>query len=163
MTGDRGLLPIYLNDHLAGAHVAEALSRRSASANRGTEHGDALEVLADELADDRQALEAIAARLEVGRDRLKIAAALAGERLGRLKPNGRLRGQSPLSPLTELDGLALAVGAMSACCATLRGLADDEPRLSAEEIDRLHGRSERRRELLEDRRAAVARAAFLEA
>ena len=37
--------------------------------------------------------------------RLKPAGAWVAERLGRLKPNGQLRGYSPLSRVVELEGL----------------------------------------------------------
>ena len=52
-------------------------------------------------------MEALGARV----DRLKAAAAWGGEKLGRLKLNGQLRGYSPLSRVVELEGLALGVWA----------------------------------------------------
>ena len=48
-------------------------------------------------------------RLDVGQSRLKPAVAVVGERLGRLKPNGRWRSYSPLSRLVELEVLQLGV------------------------------------------------------
>ena len=61
------------------------------------------------LAADRETLIAIMERLGVGRGRLKPALAVAGERLGRLKPNGQLRGYSPLSRLDEIELLQIGV------------------------------------------------------
>jgi hypothetical protein len=48
--------------------------------------------------------------LEIPRDRLKPCGAWIAEKLGRLKPNGQLRGYSPLSRLIELEGLYLGIG-----------------------------------------------------
>ena len=48
-------------------------------------------------------------RLGVGQGKLKPLAAVLGERLGRLKLNGRLRGYSPLSRLDELELLQIGV------------------------------------------------------
>ncbi len=50
------------------------------------------------------------AALGVSRDRLKPGAAWVAEKLGRLKPNGQLRGYSPLGRLIELEGLYVGIG-----------------------------------------------------
>lgn len=47
--------------------------------------------------------------LDVGRDRLKPCGAWIAEKIGRLKPNGQLRGYSPLSRLIELEGLYIGI------------------------------------------------------
>jgi hypothetical protein len=51
--------------------------------------------------------------LEISRDRLKPAGAWVAEKLGRLKPNGQLRGYSPLSRLIELEGLYVGISGKS--------------------------------------------------
>jgi len=48
-------------------------------------------------------------RLEIGRDRLKPLGAWLAEKVGRLKPNGQLRGYSPLGRLIELEGLYVGI------------------------------------------------------
>ncbi len=48
-------------------------------------------------------------RLGVGQSKLKPLAAVLGERVGRLKLNGQLRGYSPLSRLDELELLQIGV------------------------------------------------------
>jgi len=50
------LLATYLNDHLATATAARELARRSATANRGGEHGAFLERVAGELDEQLAAL-----------------------------------------------------------------------------------------------------------
>jgi len=102
------LLAIYLNDHLAGATVGVELVRRV----RGAAFEDGagtIERLCAEIEADKAALERVMEELGVDRERLKPAAAWLAEKLGRLKPNGQLRGSSPLSRVVEMEGLYLGV------------------------------------------------------
>lgn len=104
------LLAIYLNDHLAGATVGVELARRlRASNDDDPEFGPVLAELCTEIEDDRETLEAAMDRLGVERSKLKPLLAVVGERLGRLKLNGQLRGYSPLSRLDELELLQIGV------------------------------------------------------
>jgi hypothetical protein len=104
------LLAIYLNDHLAGSTLGVELARRLRGSNRGDpEFGPALAEICAEIEADRETLEAVMGQLGVGQSRLKPLAAVLGERLGRLKLNGRLWGYSPLSRLDELEVLQLGV------------------------------------------------------
>lgn len=103
------LLSTYLNDHLAGSTVGVELARRAARNNRGTEYGAVLAELASEITDDRRALQALMDSLGVGSDRIKLVVAWSAEKVGRLKPNGRLTGYSPLSRLEELELLSIGV------------------------------------------------------
>jgi hypothetical protein len=103
-------LTIYLNDHLAGATAGVELARRLRSSNEDDpEFGPALVEICAEVEADRETLKAVMDRLEVGQSKLKPAAAVLGERLGRLKLNGRLWGYSPLSRLDELELLQIGV------------------------------------------------------
>lgn len=105
-----GLLAIYLNDHLAGATVGVELARRLQASNEDDrEFGPALAEICAEVEDDREALKSAMDRLGIGQSKLKPVAAVLGERLGRLKPNGQLRGYSPLSRLDELELLQVGV------------------------------------------------------
>ena len=103
------LLSIYLQDHHAGAIAGANLARRAAGANEGTEYGDELERIAAEIEADKDALERVMDELDVGRDQIKDYGAWAGEKLGRLKRNGRWLDYSPLSRMLELEGLMLGV------------------------------------------------------
>jgi hypothetical protein len=105
------LLAIYLNDHLAGAALGVELARRLRSSNRGDpEFGEPLARICAEIDADRETLIRLMERLNVDRKPLKPALARMAERLGRLKPNGRLRGYSPLSRVLELEVLASGIG-----------------------------------------------------
>lgn len=104
-------LAIYLNDHLAGATLGVELARRLRSSNQAdAEMGGPLATIYEEIEADRDVLERLMLRLEVGRDQVKPVLAKIAERLGRLKLNGRLLGYSPLSRLLELEILAGLVG-----------------------------------------------------
>jgi len=104
-------LAIYLNDHLAGAKLGVELARRLRSSNRGdAEFGEPLARICAEIEADRETLIRVMERLDVDRKNLKPALALLGERFGRLKLNGQLRGYSPLSRVLELEVLASGIG-----------------------------------------------------
>jgi hypothetical protein len=103
-------LAIYLNDHLAGATAGVELARRLQRSNeKDPEFGPALAEVRAEIEADRETLGAMMDRLGVGRSKLKPLATILGERLGRLKLNGQLRGYSPLSRLDELELLQIGV------------------------------------------------------
>ena len=65
--------------------------------------------LCSEIEADRETLKAVMDRLGVDQSKFKPLAATLGERLGRLKLNGRLWGYSPLSRLDELELLQVGV------------------------------------------------------
>jgi hypothetical protein len=70
------------------------------------------------------------ARLGVRRSPVKARAAVAAERLGRLKPNGHLVHRPPLSDLVELDALTLGAQAKRQLWESLRDLADVDDALA---------------------------------
>ncbi len=152
------LLAIYLNDHLAGSTLGVELSRRARGSNEGTELGFLLVRLADEIQEDSAVLESIMESVDAGRDPLKARLAWLGEKIGRLKPNGRLLGYSPLSRLTELEGLELGIAGKQALWLALRTIAD--PRLAGYDFAALSERAERQRAELEPFRLAAGREAF---
>jgi hypothetical protein len=158
----RDLLAIYLNDHLAGATGAVELIRRTLAANEGTELGAYLETLAREVEEDRNELMAIMERLEIGTDRMKVAAGWAAEKVGRLKLNGRLTGYSPLSRLIELESMLLGVQGKLSAWRALRQLSPGEARLDAEQLDRLAARAERQIDELLAHHRTVAGLALVE-
>lgn len=103
------LLAIYLNDHLAGSVAGVETARRARASNEGTEFGAPLAALCAEIESDRETLEAVMEELQVTRSRIKPAIGWVGEKLGRLKPNGQLRGYSPLSRVVEMELLLLGI------------------------------------------------------
>jgi hypothetical protein len=156
----REVLEIYLNDHLAGATAARDLARRAAGSNRGTTYGPFLEHLASEIAEDREILLEIMKALDVGSDRLKLAAAWGAEKLGRLKLNGRLLGYSPLSRVVEIEALALGVSGKRSLWRALQALEPNEPRLAGFDLGALIARAERQLDELESHRLLAVAQAF---
>ena len=155
---DLKYLSTYLNDHLAGATVGVELARRARGNNERSELGAFLERLAAEIEEDREALVAVMDRLDIGKDRVKVAAGWLTEKVGRLKPNNRLFGYSPLSRQVELEALALGVEGKRRLWQVLRQL--EEPRLSEFDFDALLERARSQRERLQERRLAAALDAF---
>jgi hypothetical protein len=103
-------LAIYLNDHLAGATLGVELARRLRASNEDDPvFGPVLTEVCAEIEADRETLKAVMDRLGVGQSKLKPLAAVLGERLGRLKLNGRVWSYSPLSRLDELELLQIGV------------------------------------------------------
>ena len=151
------LLGIYLNDHLAGAVAGTELARRLAGAERDI---PALARLADEIASDRAALLDMMAALDVPVRRYKTVAAWAGEKVARLKLNGRLVTRSPLSRVIELEALRLGVEGKVAGWRTLRVRAERDARLDSARLDGLITRALGQIEELETLRVEAAAAAF---
>jgi hypothetical protein len=149
-------LGIYLNDHLAGATAGAALARRAARARQVPAAQPELRRFADEVAADRAALLDIMGTLDVPVRSYKVWAAWAGEKAGRLKPNGRLTTRSPLSNLEELEIMRLGVEGKAAGWRTLRALADQDERLDAARLEELISRARRQSDFLEESRVRAA-------
>jgi hypothetical protein len=161
MTGhtDQGkLLGIYLNDHLMASSGGLELARRARKANRGTPFGDPLNQLVAELADEREQLRQLMAALDVSANPLKIAAGTVGERVGRLKLNGRLTGYSPLSRVIELEGLYAGANAKLRMWRTLQHL--DDPRTQVIDLEGLIEQAHAQLDRLEDLRIEAVAIAF---
>jgi hypothetical protein len=136
-------LPIYLNDHLAGATLGVELARRTLDENGEGELGEFLRWLVQQLVEDRRAL---LERIEQP-SLAKAGAAWLVEKAGRLKPNGHVLSYSPLSRLVELEGLKTGIEAKRSLW-----LALGEAGLVA--------RADEQLERIEPHRLAAARAAL---
>jgi hypothetical protein len=152
-------LATYLNDHVLGATLGTELVRRAARENQGSELGEFLTGLAQEIDDDRGTLLALMRELGVRPDRLKVAAGWTGEKLGRLKPNAQLRGYSPLSPLVELEGLLIGIQGKLAMWRALAEVAQDVG-LDRERLEALATRAEHQQADVERHRLDVGRRAL---
>jgi hypothetical protein len=150
------LIGIYLNDHLAGATLGTALAHRVARGPNQVADQATLQRLAGEINADRRALLEIMALLGVPVRHYKTGAAWLGERVGRLKPNGRLRARSPVSDLEELELLKAGIEGKRAGWRTLRALADRDPRLNAGWLDELLARARAQADQVEDFRIRAA-------
>lgn len=158
-TNQRKLLRIYLNDHLAGATAGIHLTRRCLSSNQGTPLGAFLDEFLVELAEDRTTLMDLMDALRLSRDPAKQALAVVGERVGRAKLNGSLRGYSDLSRLEELEGLVAGVTVKLGLWQALQRVASSHAAIAAMDLDRLVDRASSQLQRLETYRLdAAARA-----
>jgi hypothetical protein len=92
---------------------------------------------------------------------MKRPLALVAERVGRLKPNGQLRGYSPLSRFLELESLALGLDGKKLLWANVRDFANGGDQLVDIDFDALIERAARQREELEPFRVAAGREALM--
>ena len=157
--GDDVLLGIYLNDHLAGAVAGSALAGRLADAERAWA-GAVLDPLAREIQEDQASLREMMAALGVPVRLYKTLAAWAGEKVSRLKLNGRLVTRSPLSRVVELEAMRLGVEGKAAGWRTLRLRAEHDPRLDAARLDELITRAREQIDQLERLRVRAAAETF---
>ncbi|GAA4993292.1 hypothetical protein [Actinopolymorpha pittospori] len=151
-------LHIYLNDHLAGATGGVELLRRAARVHQGDGMGPELSRLAKEVSEDRATLIQMMKDLGVPVRRHKAALGWLGEKVGRLKPNGRLISRSPVSDVLELELMRLGVEGKVSCWRTLRVLADGK--LDHTRLDDLIRRGAQQAETLEKLRTATAADVF---
>ena len=156
---EQKLLEIYLQDHYAGSTGGVELAKRTAKENEGTEFGGPLIRIAGEIREDRDALKRIMDRLDVSPAPIKAGLAWAAEKAGRVKPNGQLRGYSPLGRLVEVEALITGVTGKHSLWRALQQVVDAEPRLDRRQLEDLERRAEdqlSRLHELRDRAAAVA-------
>jgi hypothetical protein len=153
-------LGIYLRDQLALGIVWRELARRAERNNRGTDLGGALSRVGTGITEDVQTFESIMQRVGVRPNPVKTALAIAGERVGRRKLNGRLTGYSPLSRFVELEALVMGIEGKKVLWTTLRDVAGLGARLPDVDFDELIVRAEGQRGELDPFRVEAGRDAF---
>ncbi|WP_236789987.1 hypothetical protein [Amycolatopsis sp. GM8] len=133
----RTLLGMYLNEHLAGATTCVDLAQRLALTEGEWAGNGKLERIAEEVRHDRAALVETMAALGEPVRRLEQWAGMAGARIGRLRPNGRVVAQSPLSRVMDLEQLRLGIEAKVAAWRALRARVTVDSRLDKGRLDEL--------------------------
>jgi hypothetical protein len=156
-------LGIYLKDQLALGVAWRELAKRAAGNNKGTDLGAALERVATGITEDVTTFRAIMRRLRVRQDPIKNVAVMVAERVGRLKPNGRLRSYSPLSRFEELEFLTMGIDGKKQLWTTLRDLANLADELPDVDFDHLIARAADQRAELEPFRVEAGTTAFVTA
>jgi hypothetical protein len=150
------LLRVYVNDHLAGATAGARLADRVAQAQRRSPMGRELDLIATQIHEDRAALIAVMQRLGFTPNRGYVWLGRVGERVGRLKPNGRVVRRSPLSTLIELEALRMGVLGKAQAWAALALVAEHDPRLERDELLALQRKAEHQADVLETLRLTAA-------
>jgi hypothetical protein len=151
-------LAIYLNDHYAGSVGAVELVKRGRKEHAGTELGTFLGELGAQIEADREVLRQIMAAAGTKPHLHKWGLAWLAEKVGRLKPNGRLRERSPLSPLVELEALEAGITGKEMLWRALQ--ATPGAPTAGHSLDDLIARAESQRAAVEEQRVALARAAL---
>jgi hypothetical protein len=154
--GDEKYVSIYLNDHLGGSKFGISLARRIAKSYEGTT-GRVFDEIADEIEEDRKTLRRLMEELGIRKGGVKRAFAAVGEKLSRLKPNGKLFGRSPLTPVIEMETLSIGVEGKRLLW---RALDSASVRVDGIDYDELIKRAESQRERIEAERLKAAQAAF---
>lgn len=149
---------VYLNDHLGGATLGVELVKRAAREHRETDLGTFLSALAEAVESDRESLLGLMREFGVKPQRSKIVLSWAAEKIGRLKPNGRVIRRSPVTALIELDAIATGICGKRLLWVALPSAFPDHPGLS-DRVDALAARAEQQLADLEPHRRAAARAA----
>ncbi|WP_141514635.1 hypothetical protein [Streptomyces zhaozhouensis] len=150
-------LTVYLNDHLAGATAGVALAGRLARHRPAPAAADELTALAAEVRDDRARLRTLMRELGVSPRRSLALGAVLAERLGRLKPNGRLLRTAEARDVVELEAMLLGVQGKAALWRALAALPQIAATGRAAEVRMLLTRAERQAHLLERLRAEATR------
>lgn len=94
----------YVADHLQLLRSARELARRVRRRGAG-DHEELLDDVLRELARQEAVAIAFLQQLGAGPPHLRLAMGAVAERVGRLKPNGRLLTASPLAPVFEVEVL----------------------------------------------------------
>lgn len=152
----------YLNDHLAGASAALELLEHLEEAHAGTDLGREVAGLRAEVAEDRQELEAIMGRLDVGESRTRKASAWLAEKAAQLK----LRLDDPaggaLRLFESLEALSLGIEGKRSLWRALAAASEDDPELRVANYEALERRAEEQRLRVETMRLEAARRALVQ-
>ncbi|KRA38843.1 MULTISPECIES: hypothetical protein [unclassified Nocardioides] len=145
----------YLRTHLAGSTAGVNLFDRAAG-----EHPEpaasVLRRIHGELVEERVALRAMMAAVGVHENPVFNLVASAGERLGRLKPNGSLLHRTAMTDLVELETMSIALAGKLNGWESLLTLVDDEPRWSRDELECLAQQARDQRDVVRDLHAEAA-------
>jgi hypothetical protein len=160
---EHDLVEIYLSDHWAAAGGGSGLARRFAAHNRRSPWAADLELLAAEIAEDDAVLDQI--RMAFGIEdkvlgRAKRVAVIAAERIGRLKPNGRVITRSPLTALVECEAMVAGIQAKRLLWEALDAGLKLRPELAAFDLRALASRATSQLALLADFHRDAAERSF---
>ncbi|HEX8159813.1 MAG TPA: hypothetical protein VF526_20730 [Solirubrobacteraceae bacterium] len=150
-------LRIYMSDQLALGVLWRELARRAEAGSDATAVRAALHRVATAIAEDVAVFEQIMRRLGFSTRTPKVPLAVIAERLGRLKPNGRLIRRSPLSGFVELDMLIMGIDGKVVLWQNLRDGAGLRSRLPDIDFDELIDRARCQRADLEPFHLQAAR------
>ena len=149
-------LETYLRNHWTAAAGGVDLARRVAGSHRGTDMGPPLAAIATEISEDRAVLGEVMDELGCDRGHVGPLAARVLERVGRLKPNGRVLRRSPVSDVLEIEALRSAVAGKASVWDALLVLVQRDGLAVGVDLDRMRTRAADQLEGLTGIHATVA-------
>jgi hypothetical protein len=151
-------LPIYLNDHLAGARFAVDLLNRLQDTFVDKPLGKFAAELLVQIEEDRAVLQGIVSRVDGGGSTLKEAAAWVAEKASRLKL--QLAADKDLGVFEALEALTLGIIRKRALWRALELVAETDVRLQGVDFNSLGRRAQEQYDNTESRRLEAARTAL---
>ena len=157
---DDDVLAQYLHSHLIAASSGKHLFEEASKVWSGTPHGPTVERLAREISEDRDDLERIVQGLGLDLPAYKKAAAWVGAQVSKIDPMNPSHSPGGHTGQLELEALISAVNGKSLLWETLLLLSEDDVRIDALQMERLHDRALKQVQDLSDIMRSTARARF---
>lgn len=145
----------YLRTHLAGSTAGVNLFDRAAN-DHPEPAASVIRRIHGELVEERVSLRAMMAAVGVHENPVFNLVATAGERMGRLKPNGSLLHRTAMTDLVELETMSIALAGKLNGWESLLTIVDDEPRWSRTELERLAQQARDQRDAVRELHTAAA-------
>ncbi|MGH3768326.1 MAG: hypothetical protein ACRDS0_08160 [Pseudonocardiaceae bacterium] len=149
-------LEIYLSDHLGGATAGVELANKISSEYANTTFGPFLAELAQDIEQDKKALEELMERLGIQRSQFKEATSWIAEKLSRVKLSDTMTGDQDLKRLLEFEMLSLGIEGKASMWRALIEVSPSHAELAATDLAGLAKRAESQRADLENHRLEVA-------
>jgi hypothetical protein len=145
----------YLRTHLAGSTAGVHLFDRAAG-----EHAEpaasVIRRIHGELVEERVALRTMMSAVGVHENPVLNLVAGAGERLGRLKPNGSLLHRTAMTDLVELETMSIALAGKLNGWESMLTIVDDQPQWNRDELERLAQQARDQRDAVRQLHAEAA-------
>ncbi|MGW0994263.1 hypothetical protein ACWD5V_13295 [Streptomyces sp. NPDC002523] len=126
--------------------------------HRDSAFGSELKALAAEISHDRKRFLRLLEDLDITVRHYKVCGAWLGEKIGRVKPNGRLLRRSGLTMLIELEAMRLGVQGKVLLWRALLSASADDPRLNPDWLEQLLHRAEQQLRTLDSLHARATTA-----
>lgn len=149
-------IDLYLNDHMAGAMLGAELAGQIANRSEGTPLGGLITPVAIEIDEDREALDGLMERLDVGRNIVKQAGGWLTEKWSRIKFSGLGSGEPDQGNFMALETLALGILGKRSLWVALRAVEGQHEAIQDLDLEKLIARAERQHAVVERARIQAA-------
>lgn len=153
-------LTTYLNDHLAGSVLALELLDHLNATHSESELGAFFKQLSSDVAADRDELQGLMERLEIGESRTRKASAWLAEKITELKLSFDDPKDGSLRLFESLEALSLGIEGKRSLWIALIAAAEKSPSLRILDYQHLKQRAEEQRDRVETLRIETAKKAL---